>query len=311
MSRPPRPGHGAALAVTPGLQRAAALRPPRRPQPGLHPRATWTTCAARPARRRSRTPPERYGAARGGSGSGSTPAAPSPTWSPSTRTPASWPPSRRPRPRPTRPRGSWTGIAKVLAVLGVGAEAVTAGLPRHHRGHQPAAGGQGRPARLRHHRGLRAPAGDRPPERPRRLRQQLLLGQAAPDRPRRPGQDRRRPPRPHRRRAAPLRLGRGPRGRAVPARPGGGRRRGLLPARLRQPGPRAAHARDPGRGAPGGRRLAVQRGAARVPRVRAGHDHPGRRRRQAAGRPRTWPPSPGASRSCPARRRPRRCRSTS
>ena len=39
------------------------------------------------------------------------------------------------------------------------------------------------------------------------------------------------------------------------------------------------------RGAPRGRRLAVQRRAARVPRVRAGHDHPGRRRRQAAGRP--------------------------
>ena len=77
-------------------------------------------------------------------------------------------------------------------------------LPWHHRGHQPAPGGQGRPPRLRHHRGLRGPAGDRPPERPRRLRQQLLLGQAAPDRPRRPGQDRRRPPRPHRRRAAPL-----------------------------------------------------------------------------------------------------------
>ncbi len=68
-------------------------------------------------------------------------------------------------------------------------------------------------------------------------------------------------------------------------RPGGGRGRGLLPARLRQPGPRAAHARDPGRRAPRGRGLDLQRGAARVPRVRAGHDHPGRRRRQAAGRP--------------------------
>ena len=38
--------------------------------------------------------------------------------------------------------------------------------PRHHGGHQPAARGQGRAARLHHHRGLRVPAGDRPAEVP-------------------------------------------------------------------------------------------------------------------------------------------------
>ena len=43
---------------------------------------------------------------------------------------------------------------------------------------------------------------------------------------------------------------RGPGGRPLPARPGGHRGRGLPPARLRQPGPRAAHAPDPRPGAP-------------------------------------------------------------
>ena len=58
--------------------------------------------------------------------------------------------------------------------------------------------------------------------------------------------------------------------------------RRLLPARLRQPGARGADARGAPRGAPGRRRVAVERGAARVPRVRAGHDHPGGRGGQAA-----------------------------
>ena len=52
--------------------------------------------------------------------------------------------------------------------------------------------------RLHHHRGLRVHPGDRPAERPRRLRQLLLLGQAAADRPGAPGEDRRRAARPHR-----------------------------------------------------------------------------------------------------------------
>ena len=56
------------------------------------------------------------------------------------------------------------------------------GQPRHHGRHQPAARGQGRPARLRHHRGLRRDARDRPAVGAGRLRQLLLLGEAAADR---------------------------------------------------------------------------------------------------------------------------------
>ena len=52
-------------------------------------------------------------------------------------------------------------------------------LPRHHRGDQQAARGQGRAAGLHHHRGLRVHARDRPAGRTRRLRQLVLLGQAA------------------------------------------------------------------------------------------------------------------------------------
>ena len=116
----------------------------------------------------------------------------------------------------------------------------------------------------------------------------------------RPGPDRRRPARPHRRRAAPVRRGRGPRGRAVrSATAEVARRRRLLPALLRQPGPRAADARRSWPRSTRRRSVSlVQRGAARVPRVRAGHDHAGRRRRQAAGRPPTSPIA-CASRSCP------------
>jgi N-methylhydantoinase A/oxoprolinase/acetone carboxylase beta subunit len=95
--------------------------------------------------------------------------------------------------------GFLDGVAKVLATLGVGAEAITAIC----HGTTVATNQllEGKVGRLGFitTEGYRGPARDRPPERPRRLRQQLLLGQAAPDRPRRPGQDRRRPPRPHRR----------------------------------------------------------------------------------------------------------------
>ena len=54
-------------------------------------------------------------------------------------------------------------------------------------------------------------------------------------------------------------------------------------ARVRQSRARAAGARDPRRGAPRRRRVGEQRGAARVPRVRALDDHPGRRGGQAPG----------------------------
>ena len=78
--------------------------------------------------------------------------------------------------------GFLTGIRKALAALGAGAGRPRLGEPRHHGGDQPAAHRRRHRHRLHHHRGLRAPAGDRPAERAGRLRQQLLLGQAAPDR---------------------------------------------------------------------------------------------------------------------------------
>ena len=78
--------------------------------------------------------------------------------------------------------------------------------------------------------------------------------------------------------------------------------RRLLPALVRQPGPRGADARDPGRGPPRRRRLDLLRGAAGVPRVRAGDDHPGRRggegpggRVRAPAAAGSWTPSPGSS----------------
>ena len=80
----------------------------------------------------------------------------------------------------------------------------------------------------------------------------------------------------------PVRRGRRPRGRPLVPRPGHRHPRRLLPARLRQPGARGADARGPRRGAPRRRRVAVQRGAARVPRVRARDDHARRRGREAA-----------------------------
>ena len=70
-------------------------------------------------------------------------------------------------------------------------------------------------------------------------------------------------------------------GAAAPAR--GRDRRRLLHQLLRQPGQRAAHARDPGGGAAGRRRLHLVRGAAGDLRARALLDH-GRQRRAAPAR---------------------------
>ena len=74
------------------------------------------------------------------------------------------------------------------------------GEPRHHGRHQPAAAGRHGAAGVHHHRGVRLGAGDRPPVGSRRLRQLLLLGQAAADRAGGSGQDGRRAAGPHRRR---------------------------------------------------------------------------------------------------------------
>ena len=177
--------------------------------------------------------------------------------------------------------------------------------PRDDGRDQPAARGQARPDRLHHHRGLRVGAGDRPPVGARRLRQQLLLGQAAADRAGRPGAHRPRPAGRARRGGPPLRPGRRRRRRAVLPRRRDHHDRRLLPALLRRRLPRAGDARGAARGAARRRGVAVERGAARVPGVRAVGDHAGRRRGQAAGRPPTSPTSaPGSTRSRPA------CRST-
>ena len=178
------------------------------------------------------------------------------------------------------------------------------GQPRHHGRDQPAARGQGRPARLHHHRGLRGDARDRPAVGARRLRQLLLLGEARPDRAARPGQGRRGPARLHRRGGAPVRRGRRPRGRPLVQGAGHHHPRRLLPARLRQPRARGADARGARRGAPRRRRVALQRGAARVPRVRAGDDHARRRGREASAlgvRHQHQDPADGRSTTGPSR----------
>ena len=146
---------------------------------------------------------------------------------------------------------------------------------------------------------------DRAAERAPGLRELLLLGEA--------GADRAPPPRARGPRAADP-SGRGPAG----ARRGGGRRgralapgagdlgdRRELPPRLREPGARAADAGCARPRAPGGARLALLRGVAGVPGVRAHGDDPGRRLRQGPGR-RLRRADPG-----PARRRARApaCRS--
>ena len=73
-----------------------------------------------------------------------------------------------------------------------------------------------------------------------------------------------------------------PRARRPPARDRGRVRGGLLPALLPLPRARAALRRDPGRGAPGGERLALERDPARAARVRALRDHRRQRLRAAA-----------------------------
>ena len=157
-------------------------------------------------------------------------------------------------------------------------------VPRHDHGNQrhprrqDAADGPG------HHGGVQVRAGDRPPRHPA-PRQPVRMEQAgAAHRPRprargdgAPRRRRRRPDDPGR--------GRGPE-RGPPARPvGRARRRRGVPPRLREPRPRAAHAGDPRRGVPRRAGVAVLRGAAAVPRVRAHHGHRAQRRGDAAGEP--------------------------
>ena len=96
----------------------------------------------------------------------------------------------------------------------------------------------------------------------------------------------------------------GPRPGRAPARPDGrARGRGGLPSRLRQSRARAAHAGDPGRGVPGRARVAVLRGAAAVPRVRADHGDRAQCRGDAAGEPLRERAAPGAGRARACRRR--------
>ena len=205
--------------------------------------------------------------------------------------------------------GFMAGVGKVLELLGGDGRDVAVGQPRHHGRHQPAARGQGRRPRLHHHRGLRVPARDRPAVA-------CPTATATPT----SGSSRRGSCRLHRVRTVGGRLDY--QGSEVRPFDEARRRRGgpLVPRRGHRhasasasctPTPTPAHERRDARGAapraPGRGRLDLQRGAARVPRVRARGDHPGRRRRQAAD-------GVATSRTSPARLRrpgqPGACRST-
>ncbi len=76
--------------------------------------------------------------------------------------------------------GFMAGIEKVLGLVGGGR--IAAVIARDDGGHEPAARGQGREARVRHQHRLRGDARDRAAVGAGRLRQLLLLGQAGPDR---------------------------------------------------------------------------------------------------------------------------------
>ena len=182
----------------------------------------------------------------------------------------------------TRPTASWRGSARCSALLG-GEPRRRLGQPRHHGGHQPAARGQGRRPGLHHHRGLRVPARDRPAVACPTATATRYFWVKPPrivpaDRVRTVGG---RLDSPGARGAAVRRGRRRRRGPVVPRR-GHRHHRRLLPALLRRPRARAGHARGAAARAPGRRRLDLQRGAARVPGVRARRDHPRRRRGEAA-----------------------------
>ncbi len=176
--------------------------------------------------------------------------------------------------------GFMTGVHKVLGELGLDGGAVSAVSHGTTVATNKLLEGKVAEPRLHHHRGLRVPARDRPAVGARRLRQLLLLGEARPHRAGRPGADGRRTARGRRLRGPPLRRAGCGRGGAMVPRPGHRHHRRLLPARVRRRPARARHARRAGPRAPRRRGVDQQRGAARVPRVRAGADHAGRRRRQ-------------------------------
>ena len=293
----PADGH---VALTPGSDIAAGLRPPRRPQPapahrlsegarqrGPDPRYR-SGAVHDPDRHRHRRHVHRRRRVRRGHRRLVT-----------TKTPST----------PADPaEGFLAGVHKVLALLGR-SRGRRRGQPRHDRRHQPAA--------------ARARSADSASSPPRatssswrspgsRCRTATATATSGSSRPgscpptwsRRVGgrldHDRRRGP--------PVRRGR--RREAARLLQSRGRRhdRGLLPALLRQPRPRAGDARRPRRGAPRRGGVAVLRGAARVPRVRAVDDHAGRRRGEAHRRPATSPHRAAARR--PGRDRTAASRST-
>ena len=170
----------------------------------------------------------------------------------------------------TRPTASSPACDKVLDLLGGDGDDITAVSPRHDGRHQQAARGQGRAARLHHDRGLRVHPRDRPPGGARRLRQLLLLGQAAAHR---PGRPRARPSAAGSTSRA-TRSGRSTRTRAV-AVARWFRERGITTIGVcflhsyADDEPRARDARRAAPRAPRRGRVDQLRGAARVPRVRA------------------------------------------
>ena len=200
------------------------------------------------------------------------------------RTPASWSPPRRPHPREpggrvhgrhrqgARPARPPRGTRHAIAAVSHGTTVATNQLL------------EGKVDRLglHHHRGLRGDARDRPPVGARRLRQLLLLGEARPDRPatssRASAAGSTSPAR---------RCGRST--RTAPARSpaGSGPRASTRSASASctptpTPSTRSGCARCCAEEHPDAVVSLSQRGAARVPRVRARDDHPRRRRREAA-----------------------------
>ena len=143
--------------------------------------------------------------------------------------------------------------------------------PWHHGRHQRADPAPGRPGRAPHDARLSRPARDRPPDPAAHVRPLCRLPAAlgaarAPFRAQRAHPGRRLGASPDRCRGA----GRGGRGGARVRRRG---LRGLLPVRLPQPGARAGGRGCPAVSAPRAASLALVRGAAGVPRVRALLDH--------------------------------------
>ena len=204
-----------------------------------------------------------------------------------------------------------TGVDKVLDQLGLHRRRRERGQPRHDGRHQQAARGQGREPRVHHHRGLRVHPRDRPAVGARTATATPTSGSSPTGscRPTGSGPSAAGSP------STARRSGRSTRSGAVAAArffrdAGIDTHRRLLPALLRQRRATSVAMRDVlAREHPEAMVSISQRGAARVPRVRAGRHHPRRRGREAQ-HPRYVANIAGAAAPSPTRRRPATSRST-